>query len=96
MQDSINQFGEEDEFTKLVVDLKGKDPDDAFSSIPYEKGFVFLYHLEKLVGKEKWDQFIPHVSIVHADTTTHTDHSVVFQHLQVPITRLLRLQVYTS
>lgn len=62
LEDSINQYGEEHEFTKLVVDLEGKDPDDAFSSIPYEKGFTFLYYLEKLVGKEKWDKFIPHVS----------------------------------
>ncbi|KAF2091470.1 putative leukotriene A-4 hydrolase like protein [Saccharata proteae CBS 121410] len=60
LQDSMERFGEDHEFTKLVIDLKGKDPDDAFSSIPYEKGFIFLYHLEKLVGKEKWDKFIPH------------------------------------
>jgi leukotriene-A4 hydrolase len=60
LTDSIELFGKDHEFTKLIVDLKGKDPDDAFSSIPYEKGFVFLYHLEKLVGKEKWDTFIPH------------------------------------
>jgi leukotriene-A4 hydrolase len=43
-----------------VIDLKGKDPDDAFSSIPYEKGFVFLDYLEKLIGRDKWDKFIPH------------------------------------
>lgn len=36
-EDSVDQFGADHEFTKLVVDLKGKDPDDAFSSIPYEK-----------------------------------------------------------
>lgn len=60
LQDSIERFGEDHEFTKLIIDLKGKDPDDAFSSIPYEKGFVFLYHLEKLVGKDKWDTFIPY------------------------------------
>ncbi|KAK5138211.1 hypothetical protein LTR08_004907 [Meristemomyces frigidus] len=60
LEDSIVQFGEGHEFTKLVPDLEGKDPDEAFSSIPYEKGFVFLYALEKLVGKEKWDTFIPH------------------------------------
>lgn len=58
--DSISAFGEDHEFTKLIVDLKGKDPDDAFSSVPYEKGFVFLYHLEKLLGKSKFDTFIPH------------------------------------
>lgn len=33
----MNQFGHDHEFTKLVLDLEGKDPDDAFSSIPYEK-----------------------------------------------------------
>jgi leukotriene-A4 hydrolase len=60
LQDSVANFGEDHEFTKLVIDLKGKDPDDAFSSIPYEKGFHFLYYLEKLVGKSTWDKFIPH------------------------------------
>lgn len=60
LTDSIDQFGEEHEFTKLIVDLKGKDPDDAFSSIPYEKGFNFLYYLEKLIGRETFDTFIPH------------------------------------
>ncbi|GAM88333.1 hypothetical protein ANO11243_063660 [Dothideomycetidae sp. 11243] len=60
LSDSIENFGADHEFTKLITDLKGKDPDDAFSSIPYEKGFTFLYYLEKLVGKEKWDKFIPH------------------------------------
>ncbi|KAL8732032.1 MAG: hypothetical protein Q9166_002984 [cf. Caloplaca sp. 2 TL-2023] len=60
LTDSVDEFGEEHEFTKLVIDLKGKDPDDAFSSVPYEKGFHFLYYLEKLLGKGKWDPFIPH------------------------------------
>lgn len=60
LQDSVERFGEKHPYTKLIVDLKGQDPDDAFSSIPYEKGFVFLYTLEKLIGKTKWDKFIPH------------------------------------
>lgn len=60
MSDSIEQFGTEHEFTKLIIDLKGKDPDDAFSSIPYEKGFNFLYYIEKLITKEAFDKFIPH------------------------------------
>ncbi|KKY15784.1 putative leukotriene a4 hydrolase [Phaeomoniella chlamydospora] len=60
LTDSIERFGEDHEFTKLIVDLKGKDPDDAFSSIPYEKGFHFLYYLEKLLTKPKFDKFIPY------------------------------------
>ncbi|KAK5088533.1 Leucyl aminopeptidase yscIV [Lithohypha guttulata] len=60
LTDSIKNFGETHEFTKLIVDLKGKDPDDAFSSVPYEKGFVFLYYIEKLIGQDQFDKFIPH------------------------------------
>ncbi|EAS30253.2 leukotriene A-4 hydrolase [Coccidioides immitis RS] len=58
--DSVERHGDTHEFTKLVVDLKGKDPDDAFSSVPYEKGFTFIFHLENLIGKDKFDKFIPH------------------------------------
>lgn len=61
LTDAVEQFGDDHEFTKLIVDLKGKDPDDAFSSVPYEKGFNFLFYLENLVGKSKFDKFIPHV-----------------------------------
>jgi len=60
LEDSVKQFGSDHNFTKLIPDLKGQDPDDAFSSVPYEKGFVFLYHLEKLLGIDKWNKFIPH------------------------------------
>ncbi|KAI8938568.1 hypothetical protein NX059_004447 [Plenodomus lindquistii] len=60
LEESVKQFGEDHEYTKLVTDLKGKDPDDAFSSIPYEKGFHALYAFELLLGKDKWDTFIPH------------------------------------
>jgi hypothetical protein len=75
-----------------VIDLKGKDPDDAFSSVPYEKGFVFLYYLEKLIGKAKWDKFIPHVSFlcllfIIADQILMT--SIVLHGIQIQIPRLL-------
>jgi leukotriene-A4 hydrolase len=60
LTDSIEQFGKDHPYTCLVVDLKGQDPDDAFSSIPYEKGFHALYAFELLLGKDKWDSFIPH------------------------------------
>lgn len=60
LEDSVNGYGQDHEYTRLVIDLKGKDPDDAFSSIPYEKGFNFLYYLEKLVGISKFNKFIPH------------------------------------
>ena len=60
LEDSIKLYGSDHEFTKLVTDMMGKSPDDAISLVPYEKGYHFLYFLEKLVGKEEWDKFIPH------------------------------------
>jgi leukotriene-A4 hydrolase len=53
-------FGADHEFTKLIINHKGVDPEDAFSSIPYEKGFHLLYYLDTLVGREHFDKFIPH------------------------------------
>ncbi|KNC55175.1 leukotriene A4 hydrolase [Thecamonas trahens ATCC 50062] len=44
-------FGADHPYTCLVPDLSGGiDPDDVFSSVPYEKGFALLFHLESLVG----------------------------------------------
>jgi leukotriene-A4 hydrolase len=60
LEESVERYGQDHPYTKLIVDLKGQDPDDAFSSIPYEKGFHALYQFELLLGKDKWDSFIPH------------------------------------
>jgi len=56
---AVDSFGPEHPFTKLVPDLSGGlDPDDAFSKIPYEKGFYFLYYLQGLVGVERFEDFL--------------------------------------
>jgi len=44
-------------FSRLVPDLGDDDPDEAYSSVPYEKGFNLLYNLEKRVGSEKFGSF---------------------------------------
>ena len=51
--DSCQHFGLLHPYTALNIKLHDIDPDDAFSSVPYEKGFTFLYHLEQLVGGEQ-------------------------------------------
>ncbi|KAM4711829.1 leukotriene A-4 hydrolase [Anableps anableps] len=50
LQDSVNTFGADNPLTNLVPSLQEVNPDDAFSSVPYEKGFALLYHLEELLG----------------------------------------------
>ncbi|WP_043320091.1 M1 family metallopeptidase [Microbulbifer sp. HZ11] len=42
----------------MAIDLRGRDPDEVFSNIPYEKGSLFLYELEQKVGRENFDKFL--------------------------------------
>lgn len=42
----------------LHVDLTGRDPDEGFTGVPYEKGALFLTHVEKTVGRERFDAFL--------------------------------------
>ena len=47
LSEEIKRIGPEENFTRLVPSLEGgQDPDDAFSRVPYEKGFYFLYYLQ--------------------------------------------------
>jgi len=42
----------------LAIDMRGIDPDDAFSNIPYNKGALFLFELEQKVGRDEFDRFL--------------------------------------
>jgi len=62
LQNSIDSMTNPTRFSTLVQCLNdGTDPDEAFSSVPYEKGFNFLFYLENLVGgPQEFDPFIKH------------------------------------
>jgi hypothetical protein len=42
----------------LYIDLKGRDPDDGFTQVPYVKGMLFLRRLEEIFGRERFDNFL--------------------------------------
>ena len=58
LEDSIARFGADSPLTKLRTHLEGVDPDDAFSSVPYEKGSRLVVLLERTVGRAAWDAFL--------------------------------------
>ncbi|KAK3191851.1 Leucyl aminopeptidase yscIV [Lecanicillium sp. MT-2017a] len=60
LEDAVEQFGKDHEYTKLIISHDNVDPEDVYSQIAYEKGFHFLYYLDRLVGRENFDKFIPH------------------------------------
>lgn len=44
--------------TALRTRLDGLDPDEVFSTVPYEKGYLFLVRLERQVGRKAFDDFL--------------------------------------
>jgi leukotriene A-4 hydrolase/aminopeptidase len=50
LQKDIDLFGADNPLTALELNLTNVDPDDAFSRVPYEKGYNLLYYLEQLLG----------------------------------------------
>ncbi|MCI0542353.1 M1 family metallopeptidase [bacterium] len=58
LEEEFKRFGYDSPMTRLKTDLKGKDPDQEFSSVPYEKGFLFAALLERSAGREVFDAFM--------------------------------------
>jgi leukotriene A-4 hydrolase/aminopeptidase len=56
LQSNLESLSEPDQ--KFTIDLTGRDPDDVFSEIPYEKGALFVRELEFKVGRENFDKFL--------------------------------------
>jgi leukotriene A-4 hydrolase/aminopeptidase len=50
LKKDVDLFGHTHPYTALCPKLDGVDPDDVFSSVPYEKGYNLLYYLEQLLG----------------------------------------------
>jgi len=54
----LERFAARPQLTCLRTDLRGIDPDEAYSSVPYEKGYLLLRKLEETVGRPAWDAFL--------------------------------------
>lgn len=55
LQAEFERFASRPELTRLRLELQGVDPDDAFSSVPYEKGARLWALLERAAGRERFD-----------------------------------------
>jgi len=56
LREDLATLGPKDQF--LAVDLRDRDPEEAFSSVPYEKGRLFLTYLDAKFGRERFDAFV--------------------------------------
>ncbi|MDX1676725.1 M1 family metallopeptidase [Arsukibacterium sp.] len=64
LQDELKTLSANDSI--LHIDLQGRDPDDAFSGVPYTKGQLFLMFLERQFGRDKFDPFVRSYFADHA------------------------------
>jgi aminopeptidase N len=64
----------------LLPDLTGRDPDDAFSNVPYEQGRLFLVFLESKFGREAFDAFLRKWFDEHAFESATTEEFLAFLH----------------
>ncbi|HZN95154.1 MAG TPA: M1 family metallopeptidase [Myxococcales bacterium] len=58
LDEAMGQFASAPQLTRLVTQLSGVDPDEAFSQVPYEKGYLFLRALEDAAGRDRFDAFL--------------------------------------
>ena len=59
LQDEIKRLGgPSSPDTVLHLDLKGRDPDDGATTIPYEKGAALLRLIERTVGRPAFDAYL--------------------------------------
>ena len=58
LQRILDRMGRQNPDTRLKTNLEGRNPEKAFSLIPYYKGMFFLRMLEEYFGRERWDTFL--------------------------------------
>ncbi|HEX5793137.1 MAG TPA: leukotriene A4 hydrolase C-terminal domain-containing protein, partial [Rheinheimera sp.] len=85
MEQALSVQGLKDELADLPandsilhLDLHGRDPDDAFSGVPYTKGQLFLIYLEQKFGRDKFDSFVRQYFDDHAFQSIDTESFVKY------------------
>ena len=83
MDADLNRLDPRDQ--ALHADLDGRDPDEGMTQIAYEKGALFLRHLEEAVGRDAFDDFLRGYfdHFAFQSITTADFESYVSEHLTV-------------
>lgn len=76
LNEEIASLDDRDEI--LHIDLKGRDPDEGSTDIPYEKGALFLRHLEETFGRARFDEFLKSYFNHFAFQSITTDQFVAY------------------
>ena len=58
LDSEVASFGADSPYTHLETDLAGTDPDEVYSLVPYEKGFLLVALFERTLGRQAFDAFV--------------------------------------
>jgi leukotriene-A4 hydrolase len=58
LEQTVQELGPTSPDTHLLLNLEGKDPDDAANKLAYEKGYFFLRLVEETVGRKTFDAYL--------------------------------------
>ncbi|CAN5161594.1 M1 family metallopeptidase [soil metagenome] len=84
LKNSLADFGNTNEDTKLKLNLNGRDPDLGVSDIAYEKGYLFLKNLEETVGRPALDYFLLKYFNGHAFQSMNTENFIAYLKQNLP------------
>jgi leukotriene-A4 hydrolase len=82
--ESLERFGAGSPLTRLRTELAGMDPDDSFSSLPYEKGARFVTLLERTAGRPRFDRFMRAYMTRFRFTSITTEEFLAFLDSELP------------
>jgi aminopeptidase N len=84
LDQELERFGPTSKLTCLRTQLKGIDPDDAFSSVPYEKGSRLWALIERTAGREPFDKVLREYIATFRFTSITTDDWLEFIDARLP------------
>ncbi|KAF7811456.1 leukotriene A-4 hydrolase-like protein [Senna tora] len=97
LNDEIERFKDNLEFTKLKNNQEGINPDDVYSQVPYEKGFQFLLRIEREIGRPKFDEFLKKYISTFKFKSIDTEAFLDFLKENIPgIEKQIDLEVWTE
>lgn len=80
----MERFKDNIAMTKLKTNQEGVDPDDVYSEVPYEKGFQFLWRIERQIGRPAFDEFLLKYIATFKFQSIDTDTFIEFLKANVP------------
>ncbi|XP_002523930.2 leucine aminopeptidase [Ricinus communis] len=97
LNEEVERFKDNMEFTKLKTNQENADPDDMYSQVPYEKGFQFLWRIERQIGRPAFDEFLKKYIATFKFKSIDTDMFLDFLKANVPgIEKDIDLQLWTE